>query len=174
MVADKGYHSNATCQLRRSGDIRTYFREPGRGRRNWEGKESERKAVYANRRRIHGGRGKRLMRLRAEHCERNFTHLCESGGQRRTFLRGLGNIAKKLLGGAMGFNVSPLSRKVSGLRKPRQLGAWRWGYSPSYVHPGAFLRPTAWLWPLVGGFCHVFAVFKRFGNSSSLEFQTAV
>jgi hypothetical protein len=32
--------------------VRTYIAEPDRGRRNWEGKQAEKEAVYGNRRRI--------------------------------------------------------------------------------------------------------------------------
>jgi transposase len=134
VVGDKGYHSNGTCRLGEFSGLRTYFSEPERGRRSWEGKESERKAVYGNRRRIKGERGKRLRKLRAEHCERNFTQLCETGGQRRTFLRGLLNVTKKALIGAMGFNVSLLLRKVFGIRKPRQLGASVSAFMRVYWH----------------------------------------
>ena len=40
--------------------------EPDRGRRHWTGKAAARKAVYANRRRIRGARGHRLLRQRGE------------------------------------------------------------------------------------------------------------
>ena len=123
LIADKGYHSNETCKLANEVHIRTYISEPDRGRRDWTDKEEERLAVYANRRRIRGDRGKRLRKLRAEHCERNFAHLCDTGGQRRTFLRGLVEVTKKALIGAMGFNLGLLLRKLFGLRKPRQAGA---------------------------------------------------
>jgi len=69
-------------------EVRTYISEPDRGRRDWEDKEQEQKAVYANRRRIRGERGKRLMRKRGELVERTFAHCYETGAMRRTHLRG--------------------------------------------------------------------------------------
>jgi hypothetical protein len=53
--------------------------------------------VYANRRRIRGARGRRLMRQRGERIERSFAHLYDTGGMRRTHLRGHANILKRLL-----------------------------------------------------------------------------
>src|ERR1019366_8868546 len=50
------------------------------GRRRWEGKKAEQAAVYANRRRIRGERGKRLLRQRGEKLERSFAHCYETGG----------------------------------------------------------------------------------------------
>jgi len=132
IVTDKGYHSNEVCASIRQSGVRTYIAEPRRGQRKWAGKAEEREAVYANRRRVHGDRGKHLRKLRGEISERGFAHLCDTGGQRRTFLRGLEDVAKKALIGAMGFNLSLLLRKVFGLRKPRQLmGTRGGGYSPS-------------------------------------------
>lgn len=122
VVTDKGYHSSDTCATFGAFGVRTYFSEPARGPRTWED-AFERDAVYGNRRRIRGERGRRLRKLRAEHCERGFAHLCETGGQRRTFLRGLAGVTKKALIGGMGFNLSLLLRKVFGLPKPRQM----WG-----------------------------------------------
>ena len=54
VVLDKGYHSNDTCRDLSEAEIRSYISEPDRGPRKWKGKEAERDAVYANRRRIRG------------------------------------------------------------------------------------------------------------------------
>jgi transposase len=148
IVGDKGYHSSDTCSLRRMG-FRTYFSEPERGERNWQGQEEGRYFVYGNRRRIRGVRGKRLRKLRGEHCERNFAHLCDTGGQRRTFLRGLENVGKKALIGAMGFNMGLLLRKVFGIRKPRQLGGRK----------GGLMAVFASVFPLRGHGCRVYIDF---------------
>src|SRR5450432_1509486 len=60
VVADKGYHSNDVMVGLAEKEVRTYIAEPDRGRRNWNGKEAEKKAVHDNRRRVQGERGKRL------------------------------------------------------------------------------------------------------------------
>jgi hypothetical protein len=70
VVADKGYHSRRTVHDLETLDIRTNIREPDRGPESWIAQEAERDAVYANRRRIHGDRGQRLLRTRAELLER--------------------------------------------------------------------------------------------------------
>ena len=70
LVADKGYHSNqAMVDLREVG-LRSYVSEPDRGERRWSGKTAEQSAVYANRRRIKGKRGRALRRRRGEVLER--------------------------------------------------------------------------------------------------------
>jgi len=87
VVLDKGYHSNEVLVELAEWAVRSYGSEPERGRRRWEGKKEEQAAVYANRRRIRGERGKRLLRQRGEKLERSFAHLYETGGMRRVHLR---------------------------------------------------------------------------------------
>jgi len=122
LVDDKGYHSNQVLVDMEDLGIRTYTSEPRRpGRRDWAGKDRERAAVYANRRRIRGERGKRLMRRRGELVERSFAHAYETGGMRRTHLRGHENILKRLLIHVGGFNLGLVMRKLFGIGKPRRL-----------------------------------------------------
>jgi transposase len=120
-VTDKGYHSNRTLKEQRELGIRTYCSEPDRGRRKWKGKPAERDAVYGNRRRIRGERGKRLLRKRGEFLERPFAHCYDTGGMRRTHLRGHPNILKRLLIHVAGFNLGLVMRKLLGAGKPRAL-----------------------------------------------------
>ena len=121
LVEDKGYHSNQTMADYQELGIRSYVSEPDRGRRRWEGKTGERDAVYANRRRIRGARGRRLMRKRGELLERSFAHVLETGGMRRTHLRRHTNILKRMLVHVGGFNLGLLMRKVFGRGTPRGL-----------------------------------------------------
>ena len=118
-VTDKGYHSNRTMKEQRELGIRTYCSEPNRGRRKWKGRLAERDAVEANRRRIRGERGKRLLRKRGELLERPFAHCYDTGGMRRTHLRGHPNILKRLLIHTAGFNLGLVMRKLLGAGKPR-------------------------------------------------------
>ncbi|MFB3893269.1 MAG: hypothetical protein ACE15C_14740 [Phycisphaerae bacterium] len=126
-MTDKGYHSNDVCTNVESMGMRGYLSEPDRGRRVWTDKKTgqvkaaQREAVYANRRRIRGRRGKRLLRKRGELLERPFAHCYETGGMRRTHLRGHGNILKRLLVHVAGFNLGLLMRSRFGLGKPRSL-----------------------------------------------------
>ena len=101
--------------------LRSYASEPRRGRRNWKGKEAEREAVYANRRRIRGERGKRLLRKRGELLERPFAHCYGTGGLRRTHLRGHEKILKRLLIHTAACNLSLLMRRLFGAGTPRGL-----------------------------------------------------
>jgi transposase len=120
-LMDKGYHSNDVVADLEDAEIRTYISEPDRGRRKWENKEREQAAVYANRRRIKGNRGKRLMRDRGELVERSFAHCYETGAMRRTHLQGHTNILKRLLIHVAAFNLSLILRKHFGFGTPREM-----------------------------------------------------
>ncbi len=101
--------------------MRSYIAEPDRGRRHWTNAPEAQRAVYGNRRRVRGGRGKRLLRCRGEYVERSFAHVYDTGGMRRTHLRGHRNILKRLLIHASGFNLGILMRQVFGRGTPRGL-----------------------------------------------------
>lgn len=121
VVLDKGYHSNDTVRDLQQDGLRTYISEPKRGRRNWEGKQDERDAVYANRRRVCGAHGKKLLRKRGELVERSFAHCYETGAMRRTHLRHHPNILKRLLIHVGAFNLSLVFRQATGFGTPRGL-----------------------------------------------------
>ena len=121
IIADKGYHSNQTMMDLDAGGVRSYVAEPDRGRRDWAKAPEAQAPVYGNRRRIRGARGRRLMRRRGEYVERTFAHLYDTGGMRRTHLRGHTNILKRLLIQAGGFNLGLLMRQLIGLGTPRGL-----------------------------------------------------
>ena len=106
MVTDKGYHSGALLEDWGEIGVRSYISEPQRGRRKWNGKRGQQAAVYGNRRRIRGERGKQLLRRRGEFLERTFAHVYDTGGMRRTHLRGHRNILKRLLIHVAAFNLS--------------------------------------------------------------------
>jgi transposase len=122
VVADKGYHSGAVLADLQSWDVRTYIPEKKqKGQRHWEGKGKEQQAVYANRRRLNGVYGKRLLRKRGELIERSFAHCYDTGGMRRTHLRGRENILKRLLVHVAAFNLSLILRSKLGSGTPREL-----------------------------------------------------
>jgi transposase len=120
VVADKGYHSRATVRDLEMLKIRTYISEPDRGRQSWADR-AERDAVYANRRRIRGGRGKRLLRRRGELLERPCAHLYETGGLRRAHVRGHEKVLKRLLVHAGAFNLGLWMRMLFRIGTPRAL-----------------------------------------------------
>jgi transposase len=120
-VGDKGYHSGAVLVGARQVGVRSYIAEPDRGRRKWAGKRDEQAAVYANRQRIGGSRGKQLLRRRGERVERTFAHAYETGALRRLYVRGKPNVQKKLLLQAAACNLALLLRKMMGAGTPRAL-----------------------------------------------------
>src|ERR1700677_2211921 len=121
VVADKGYHSGAVLERVKSYEVRTYIPEKKQaGQRHWEGKSEEQQAVYQNRLRVSGGYGKSLLRRRGELVERSFAHCYDTGGMRRTHLRGHENILKRQLVHMGAFNLSLILRQVLGAGTPRQ------------------------------------------------------
>ena len=78
-------------------------------------------ATYANRRRVRGERGKRLLRQRGEKLERPFAHQFETGAMRRLRVRGLDEVKKKLLLQAAACNLALLLRTKHGAGTPRGL-----------------------------------------------------
>jgi len=121
IIGDKGYHSNQTMVDLDAVGIRSYVAEPARGRRDWSEEPEAQAPVYRNRRRIRGRRGRRLMRRRGEYVERAFAHIYDTGGMRRTHLRGHTNILKRVLIHASGFNLGLVMRQLIGLGTPRGL-----------------------------------------------------
>jgi transposase len=121
IVADKGYHSNQVMVDLEAVGVRSYISEPDRGRRNWQDTPDARDAVYRNRKRIRGARGKRLLRQRGERLERPCAHLYETGRMRRVHLRGHDNIRKRLLVHASALNLGLLMRTLFGVGTPRSL-----------------------------------------------------
>src|SRR4029077_12263025 len=125
-VADKGYHSAATLEtFAEETPIRTYIPEPrlpAGHKHTWKDKpDTQRDAVYANRRRTRDTRGKRLQRQRSEQVERTFAHVCETGGARRTWLCGIDKVQKRYLIAAVAHNLGRLMRALFGMGTPRGL-----------------------------------------------------
>jgi transposase len=121
-VADKGYHKAETLADCEAWSTRTYIPEPKGRDYDWEDKpEPWRKATEANRRRTKGARSKRLQKKRSELVERSFAHVCETGGGRRTWLRGLEDVTKRYVVQVAAHNLGLLMRKLFGVGKPRAL-----------------------------------------------------
>jgi transposase len=145
VVADKGYHSNQALVDLEAVGVRTYISEPDRGRRNWKRNPAARDAVYRNRRRIRGARGKRLLRRRGERLERPCAHLYETGRLRRVHLRGHHNILKRLLIHVGAFNLGLLLRELFGVGTPRSLQGRAIAllhYLWLVIQPSAILEPS--------------------------------
>ncbi len=125
VVADKGYHGAATLELADAMNLRTYIPEPQRKHdRRWSDKSPDlQRVVYNNRRRTKTEKNRRLQRLRSEKVERSFAHVCETGGARRTWLRGLDKVRKRYLMSAVARNLGLLMRHLVGIGTARSLQA---------------------------------------------------
>ena len=129
VVADKGYHSGEVLIMVEDCGYRPYISEKkSKHRRRWtdsqgvksEAKQREQEAVYTNRRRQRGERGKALHRRRGELVERSFAHLLDQGGMRRTYLKGRAKVQKRYWLQVVAFNLSLVMRKLCGAGKPRE------------------------------------------------------
>lgn len=123
IVADKGYHAAATLELADALGMRTYIPEPRLAhQRRWTNKPAEfRRAVVNNRRRTTTRNGRHLQRQRSERVERSFAHMCETGGARRSWLRGIEKVRKRYLITAVARNLGLLMRAVFGIGTARGL-----------------------------------------------------
>lgn len=124
-VADKGYHAAATIELADDLNVRTYIPQPHRKHRaRWTDKPAAfKRAVFNNRRRGKGQRGKKLQRRRSEVVERSFAHVCETGGARRCWLWGREKVTKRYLMQGAARNLGLILRKLFGVGTPRSLQA---------------------------------------------------
>src|SRR5262249_15352926 len=106
-VADKGYHKAEALADCAGDGLRTYIPEPRPDQeRVWADKARGWERAYrGNRRRVRGARSKRLQRRRSEYVERTFAHVCQTGGARRSWLRGLANVSKRYLMQVAGHNL---------------------------------------------------------------------
>jgi transposase len=123
VAADKGYHAAHTLELCEDLGLRTYIPEPRRWHRSrWTDKPPEFKhAVVANRRRIKRDKSNRWQRLRSELCERTFAHVCNRGGMRRTWVKGVTKLAKRYLIAVAAHNLGRILYKLFGIGKPKAL-----------------------------------------------------
>ena len=126
-AADKSYHKAETLADCAAVGLRTYIPEPRRTQdRVWTDKPATWERAYRNnRRRVRGSRSKRLQKLRSEKVERSFAHVCETGGGRRSWLRGLLQVGKRYLMQVAGHNLGIIMRRVFGKGTPRSLQGLR-------------------------------------------------
>jgi len=136
IVADKGYHSTKVVTLATNLGMRAYIPErASQNQRRWADKDpAEQRAVYNARRRTQSNRGKQLSRLRSELTERSFAHVCDTGGARRTWLRGLASVAKRHLMMVAARNLSTIMRAIIGIGGPRSLQGLRAMLQTAWTH----------------------------------------
>lgn len=136
IVADKGYHSTKVVTLAADLGMRAYIPERASPKqRRWTDKApADQRAVYNARRRTQSERGKQLSRLRSELTERSFAHVCDTGGARRTWLRGLASVAKRHLMMVAARNLSTIMRAIIGIGGPRSLQGLRAMLQTAWTH----------------------------------------
>ena len=168
-AADKGYHAAETIEMCDFLDIWTYIPESqSQASATWEDHpEAERKAAKNNRRRMKRAKGKRLQRRRSEVVERTFAHLCETGGSRRSHLRGRANVTKRYVIAAAAHNLGRILRKLTGVGKPKTLQGTAGGRSSGRKRRS---RPSkfSWAW-FARGFAGRLARFRRFNTTSAVR-----
>ena len=148
VVADKGYHKTETLVELENWGLRTYIPEKRKiRRRKWNDKPERHQAVYrANCRRTKGKRGKALQRKRSELPERSFAHICETGGARRTWLRGLRDINKRYLIQVAARNLGVILRQLCGVGTPRSLQKQANTIKPAFLGPVWVRLRLWWTW----------------------------
>jgi transposase len=125
LVTDKGYHSGPVLAQMSEWGVRTYISVPKQPRRKWDNKADQQAAVYANKRRVEGARGKSLLRRRGEFLERPFAHQYETGGLRRVHVRGRENVSKRVVLQAAACNLALILRSLTKAGTPRGLADLR-------------------------------------------------
>jgi transposase len=143
VIADKGYHSADTLELCQALELRTYIPEPKRTSDwDWSVRTAEHeRAVMNNRERMQRDKGKALQRARSELCERSFAHVCQSGGMRRTWLKGVVETTKRYLLAAAAHNLGRVLLKLFGVGKPRGLQGFGAVYWACLAALAVVLRP---------------------------------
>ena len=138
IIADKGYHSTKVVLQAAEFGMQAYIPErASSAQRRWVGKDPQAKrAVYAARRRTESEYGKLLSRTRSELVERSFAHVCDTGGARRTWLRGLESVTKRHLIKAAARNLSTIMRVICGIGSPRALQGLRALLQLAWTHLG--------------------------------------
>ena len=126
VVADKGYHAAQTLAECSEIGYRTYIPERKAtskdGRRKWTDKTAEEQRAHRlNRQRVRRPKGRRHQHKRSERVERSFAHVCETGGGRRSWLRGLNKVRKRYSIAAAARNLGLVMRAAFGIGKPRVL-----------------------------------------------------
>jgi Transposase DDE domain len=125
--------------------FRTYIPEPKRLHdRTWTDKPADyERCVRNNRRRLQRAKSKRFQRLRSERCERTFAHICDTGGMRRSWLRGLLDVSKRYTIAAAAHNLGRILRSLFGIGKPRALQGQDGTFALTQLLTERVLKPFA-------------------------------
>ena len=123
VAADKGYHAAHTLELSEAVGLRTYIPEP----RRHASPPLDRQAGGVSTRRVRqptahqAGQEQTLAAPPERICERTFAHVCDSGGMRRSWLRGVAKVTKRYLIAVAAHNLGRILWKLFGVGKPKAL-----------------------------------------------------
>ena len=118
--------------------------------------------------------GRAKLKRRGMYVERSFAHVLDSGGQRRTTLRGNENILKRHRVATACYNLSLLMRKIFGFGTPKQLIAAAYLSVALLFVPILCLRNrfTAIFNSVVETFCQISKYYGRMVNPPNLKIPT--
>jgi hypothetical protein len=123
VVADKGYHSGAVAKRVKSYGVRSYISEKNRRAvATGQAKPSNSRRCTRTGSECGASTARACCGGAASWVERSFAHCYETGGMRRTHLRGHPNILKRQLIHVGAFNLSLILRQLMGAGTPRE---WR-------------------------------------------------
>lgn len=121
LTADEGYFAVEEVGCLQAERVRVVIGDPHAAKRKVSKQDEIVRGVLSKARRaVKSKSGKALLRKRGEHLERSFCHVLDHGSLRRATLRGLDNLTKRQLGGALAYNLSLLMRHLTGYGTPKQ------------------------------------------------------
>ena len=120
MTGDEGFFALKQIEKLHQSGVRTVIADPQAGRRRQDLPAEDRRTLHPVARATASASGKALLRKRGEHLEREFSHVLDHGGLRRTTLRGCDNLTKRHLVAALSFNISLLLRTIFGVGTAKQ------------------------------------------------------
>lgn len=121
LTADEGYFAVEEVGCLQAERVRVVIGDPHAAKRKVSNQDEIVRGVLSKARRaVKSKSGKALLRKRGEHLERSFCHVLDHGSLRRATLRGLDNLTKRQLGGALAYNLSLLMRHLTGYGTPKQ------------------------------------------------------
>jgi transposase len=123
LTADKGYFAAETVAALAASGLEPVIPDRELNRNEHSYKPEVWMAVKAAHESAKSDEGKELLRKRGQHIERSFAHVLDSGGSRRTTLRGIPKISKRQTAACAAYNLSLLMRVTTKFGTPKQWAA---------------------------------------------------
>lgn len=126
LASDKGYHEINELQALQEQGIETIIPDRQINRKIEGLTDEEQLALELASSASKSENGKQQQKKRGMYVERSFAHILDSGGFRRTHLRGIENNRKRYLIAVASYNLSLLMRKIFGIGTPKQCFALKY------------------------------------------------